>query len=46
MHQLAMENNLITADVLDAAEFPEIAARYGIKGPRSARKIADQSRVA
>lgn len=31
-HKLAIENDLIKADVIDASEFPHLALRYGIMG--------------
>jgi glutaredoxin-like protein len=35
-HRLAMESDLITASVIDSAEFPELAARHNVMGvPRT-----------
>ncbi len=31
-HQMAMENPLIQAEMVDAYEFPELAARYQVSG--------------
>jgi glutaredoxin-like protein len=35
-HQLAMENDLITADVVEATEFPQLVQQYDVRGvPRT-----------
>ena len=31
-HQLAMENDLITADMIEAIEFPDLAEKYMVMG--------------
>jgi len=31
-HQMAVESGRVTADVVEAQEFPELAARYGVQG--------------
>jgi glutaredoxin-like protein len=31
-HKFAIENDLITADVIDANEFPQLAIKYGVMG--------------
>ncbi|MCB0291384.1 MAG: thioredoxin family protein [Calditrichaeota bacterium] len=31
-HQFAMENDLITADMVEVTEFPHLAQRYGVRG--------------
>jgi hypothetical protein len=31
-HKLAIENDLIKADVIDASEFPHLALKYGVMG--------------
>jgi protein-disulfide isomerase len=31
-HKFAIENDLITADVVDANEFPQLAIKYGVMG--------------
>lgn len=31
-HQFAMEGGLVTADVIEAAEFPHLVERYGVRG--------------
>ena len=31
-HEFAIENDLITADVIDANEFPQLAIKYGVMG--------------
>jgi predicted DsbA family dithiol-disulfide isomerase len=31
-HQLAIENEHVTADVIEAQEFPDLARRYGVRG--------------
>ncbi len=31
-HQMAMENPLITADMVEVYEFPELADRFGVSG--------------
>ncbi len=31
-HQLAFESALVTADMVEAVEFPELSARYGVSG--------------
>ena len=41
-HQLAMENPLILADVIEANEFPELSERYGV---RSVPKTVINDRV-
>lgn len=35
-HQFAMESDLVTADMVEATEFPQLATRYDIRGvPRT-----------
>ena len=35
-HQLALENELITADMVEATEFPHLSQRYQVRGvPRT-----------
>lgn len=35
-HQFALENDLITADMVEATEFPHLAQRYQVRGvPRT-----------
>lgn len=35
-HQLALENDLITADMVEATEFPHLSQRYQVRGvPRT-----------
>lgn len=31
-HQFAMENDLITADMVEASEFPQLVQRYSVSG--------------
>jgi predicted DsbA family dithiol-disulfide isomerase len=31
-HQLAVESPRVTADVIEAQEFPDLARRYGVRG--------------
>lgn len=31
-HQFAMESDLVTADMVEATEFPDLAVRYGVRG--------------
>ena len=31
-HQFAMENDDVTADMVEATEFPDLAVRYGVRG--------------
>ena len=31
-HQLAVESPHVTADVIEAQEFPDLARRYGVRG--------------
>jgi glutaredoxin-like protein len=31
-HQLAMESDLVTADMVEAVEFPHLSQRYGVRG--------------
>lgn len=31
-HQIAMENDLITADMVEASEFPHLSQRYAVMG--------------
>jgi predicted DsbA family dithiol-disulfide isomerase len=35
-HQFAVENDLVTADMVEASEFPHLAQRYEVRGvPRT-----------
>jgi predicted DsbA family dithiol-disulfide isomerase len=35
-HQYAMESDLVTADMVEATEFPQLATRYDVRGvPRT-----------
>jgi len=35
-HQFAMESDLVTADMVEATEFPHLAVRYQVRGvPRT-----------
>jgi hypothetical protein len=35
-HQIAVENDLVTADMVEASEFPHLAQRYAVRGvPRT-----------
>ena len=31
-HQMAVESEHVTADVIEAMEFPDLARRYGVRG--------------
>ena len=31
-HQMAVESERVTADVIEATEFPDLARRYGVRG--------------
>ena len=31
-HQMAVESEHVTADVIEATEFPDLARRYGVRG--------------
>ena len=31
-HQMAVESPYVTADVIEATEFPDLARRYGVRG--------------
>ena len=31
-HQFAMESDLVTADMIEASEFPQLAMRHGVMG--------------